>query len=253
MMKGRVRAVDCLWVVLAAVLGCGAALPEVKPGPDADVLARKMMAAVQDDAWRATGAVQWTFAGKRAHLWDRRRQFAQISWDETRVLLDVNGRRGLAWKAGEPLTGDAAVTAVDAGHAGWVNDAFWLNPVSKAFDPGTTRARVQGEGREGVLVRYTSGGRTPGDAYLWWLGADGTPTAWQMWTSNIPIGGLEASWAGWQALSTGARISTEHSLAVKTLKLTDVKGAATLGALLAGPDPFAALVDCAAAKCVQLP
>ena len=62
MMKGRLKAVDCLWVTLAALVGCGAALPEVKPGPEADVLARKMMAAVHDDAWRATGAVQWTLA-----------------------------------------------------------------------------------------------------------------------------------------------------------------------------------------------
>ena len=95
---------------------------------------------------------------------------------------------------------------------------------------------------DALLVSFGSGGRTPGDAYLWTVGADGRPTAWRMWVSILPIGGLKVSWAGWTRLSTGAWVATEHALGPIDLCLTQVEGAASLAALLGDqPDPFAPL------------
>ena len=91
-------------------------------------------------------------------------------------------------------------------------------------------------------MEYTSGGLTPGDAYLWQLGEDGLPSAWRMWTSNLPRGGMRASWESWVELATGARVATRHELALGRVDITDLDGAATLGELEPGPDPFAALL-----------
>ncbi len=201
-----------------------------------------MRTAVRADAWAATGAVRWRFAGTNDHLWDRARSYARVRWDDHRVLLDLTTRRGRAWTDGAEVHGEDADGRVDEAHAKWVNDAFWLNPVVKVNDAGVTRARVVEDGVEGLRVTYSSGGRTPGDTYLWWVGPDATPTRWQMWTSNIPIDGAKATWEGWIELATGARVSTVHETAVFTLRLTDVEGAATLAQLVPGADPFAELV-----------
>lgn len=207
-----------------------------------------MQAAVGDAAWAQTAAVRWNFAGRNDHLWDRQRGFSRVKWGDYEVLLDVDGRRGLVLEKGKPVNGAEAAKKVDEAHAKWVNDAFWLNPVMKAFDPGTVREVVPADddGHRGVLVRYVTGGRTPGDSYLWRLGKDDKPVSWQMWTSNIPVGGLSASWAKWVKLDSGAWVSTEHETPAFTLELTDVAGAKSLTALVGKDDPFAALVACRA-------
>ncbi len=199
-----------------------------------------MMAAVQAEAWDSTGAVRWTFPGGHQHLWDRERHLAQVRWDDYEVLVDLDTRRGRAFKQGQPLSQSENQDLVEQAWAYWVNDAFWLNPVVKAFDRGTERALVQTETDEmALLVSYRSGGATPGDAYLWHLDSESKrPEAWQMWVSVIPIGGLEATWTEWQQLSTGAWVATYHKLGPLPLEITEVKGAKTLGELTEGKNPF---------------
>ncbi len=229
-----------LGLLLAA---CSTPRPQGNSGPEADSLAQKMIGAVGGEAWQNTGAVQWNFADKNHHLWDKKRHYAQVKWDDTRALIDINNNRGRAWQGDQELTQDAAKEVLDDAHARWTNDAFWLNPVVKAFDPGTTRQKIVAPEGTGVMVVYESGGRTPGDAYLWWLAEDGTPTAWQMWTSNLPKGGIKASWTRWVTLDTGAKISTLHETSLFDLEIKEVKGAPELSGL-ASPDPFAPLAAC---------
>jgi hypothetical protein len=120
----------------------------------------------------------------------------------------------------------------------WVNDAFWLNPVSKIYDPGTSRSLVPtAEGNFGLLVEYSSGGSTPGDVYLWEVDSTGLPYKWRMWVSIIPMGGMEATWENWIETDTGVKISTLHKMSGMELKLTDVKTAADL-VTLTGEDIF---------------
>lgn len=234
------------WPLVLLLTACSSSPPTGEPGAPADALAEKMQAAVEGAAWAETGAVQWVFAGRHRHLWDRRRHLARVEWDDaTMAVVDIDARVGVAFEGEKRLIGDAAKDALDAAHAKWTNDAFWLNPVMKAFDPGTERQKIAAndEGEVGLLVQYRSGGRTPGDAYLWRLGPENRPTRWQMWTSNIPVGGVEASWENWTQLETGAWVSTKHELPVFTLELTEVAGAATLEALR-DDAPFAALDAC---------
>ena len=217
--------------------------PAGTPGPEADQLARRMLAAVNAAAWERTGAVRWSFRGDREHLWDRRRGLSRVRWNDVEVLVDLATRRGVAFDGGRRVGGERAGKLVAKAFARWTNDSFWLNPVVKLYDPGTERAVVELEdGGDGLLVEYTSGGLTPGDAYLWLPGPDGLPTAWRMWTSSLPKGGLRASWESWVELDTGALIATFHKLPLGGVEIGDPAGAATLAELEPGPDPFAALL-----------
>ena len=218
--------------------------PEGTPGPEAEALAHAMMAAIDHDAWEQTRAVRWSFRGNRHHLWDRDRQLARVQWNDVEVLVDLQTTTGRAWKNGKEVEGAKADKLVQKGYEAWVNDSFWLNPVSKAFDDGTERSLVsQDDGTRGLLVEYTSGGVTPGDAYLWLLGDDDLPVGWRMWTSNIPVGGARASWEGWTTLATGVKVSTRHKLAIGTLEIGEPQGAASLAELEPGDDPFSPLLE----------
>jgi hypothetical protein len=242
------------WLVLFALAVLGALgalffffdepLPPGEPGPRADALARRMAAAVNTDAWERTGAVRWTFAGRHEHLWDRQRHLARVRWDDIEVLVDLDSRRGLAYRAGMRLPPDEEIEQVETAWSYWVNDAFWLNPLAKLFDAGTTRQWVpQADGSAALLVSYASGGATPGDSYLWFPDAQGRPRAWQMWVSILPVGGVRTSWEEWVTLATGAHISTRHRIAFFTLEIGDVAGAAALEDLALGPDPFVPLLQ----------
>jgi hypothetical protein len=176
---------------------------------------------------------------------------AEVRWGDHRAIIDIDERRGVAWDEDEPLRGADLKAALDDAHGKWVNDSFWLNPVAKAVDPGTRRERVVlDDGGEALLVRYVTGGRTPGDAYLWLLDPSGRPNAWRMWVSILPLGGVRATWEGWIRLETDAWVSTLHETALFDIELTNVRGASSLEALV-GADPFAPLADCSstAAPC----
>lgn len=224
-------------------------MPEAMPGPEAEALASRMVAAVDGEAWAQTGAISWTFAGRSQHLWDRERSLARVRWGKNEVLLDLGTREGQATVGGVPAEGRRARRLLDAAYGRWANDSFWLNPVVKAFDQGTRRALVDlGGGRQGLLVTYDSGGVTPGDSYLWRLDAHYRPVAWQLWVSILPIGGLETSWEGWQQLPTGAWIAPQHQgMLGLAPTLSDIRAASSLQELLQGqPDPFAAIAPPAA-------
>ncbi|MEL6547418.1 MAG: hypothetical protein AAFQ82_22535 [Myxococcota bacterium] len=234
-------------VALAGVAITIAAVSEERPtgstGPEARALADQMGKAVNLEAWKKIGAVEWTFAGRRSHLWDRTRSLTRMRQGDLEVWLDLSTQKGIAKQAGQKLSGTALKEALESCYAAWVNDAFWLNPVGKMYDAGVDLSLVETkDAGKAVLASYTSGGLTPGDAYLWFPGEDGKPVRWKMWTSNIPVGGAESSWDGWIELATGAWISTKHEMEAFTLELTDVRGASTL-VELSGEDVFEELLQ----------
>lgn len=240
--RGVVGVVGVIVVIFGGVWGAfHNALPKTKRD-GADALARRMLTAVDAVAWEHTGAIRWVAPGGGRHLWDRVRGFHRYERSGVRVLLDLGRRDGVAFRDGHLIEGDERRRAITDAYAVFCNDSFWLNPVVKVFDPGTVRAVAQGvNGHDELLVTYTSGGVTPGDRYLWLLGENARPRAWRMWVKIIPVGGVEATWEGWQRLSTGAWVSTVHRLGPITLSVREVTAAKTLGELVQGSDPFGEL------------
>ncbi|MGF1467963.1 MAG: hypothetical protein ACFCGT_17725 [Sandaracinaceae bacterium] len=252
----RFRRVALVLAVVVVVLVLGALLagwlaheprpPTGRTGDPAEELAGRMESSVDLEAWGRTGAITWTFAGRRTHLWDRERGVVRVVTGGQKALLYAGVARGRAYQSGREARGPGARELLETAHEAFINDSFWLNPIAKLRDDGVTLSRVEAPGPGGLLVEYASGGVTPGDAYLWIVGDDGRPIAWRMWVSIIPIGGVRASWEGWRELPTGAWVATTHRgpLGI-TLALTDLRAAATLEELLAEaePDPFAPLFE----------
>jgi hypothetical protein len=219
--------------------------PEGRPGPKADALARLMEASVDKEAWDRTGAVRWSFFERHHYVWDRDHDLVELRWGDSRALFRTGDRSGRAWHAGSEQTGEDAAKALSTAYEYWINDSFWLNPVVKFFDPGVERALVQlDDGRDALLISYSSGGVTPGDAYLWIVGDDDLPKAWRMWVQIIPIGGIETSWEGWEELATGAKVSTQHEGWGRTMTfISNLQGAENLEGLNVEPGLFDPLLQ----------
>ncbi len=219
-------------------------LPAATPGPDGDELARKVAAFVGAEAWDKLGVVRWTIGGHRHFLWDKRRGFVRVRVGDDEVLYDLVKQDGRAFHAGEERTGADKQPLLDKGYKLFCNDSFWLNPLVKLFDGGTSRARVEVDGKPALLIAYASGGVTPGDKYLWLLDDDGRPRAWRIWASVLKIvPGIEFAWQDWTELD-GARVATSHrALGLRVQPITDLAAAERPEQLEPGPDPFAGLAQ----------
>ena len=218
--------------------------PTGESGAAAEALTDKMFAAVNKPAWDSTRYVTWDFGGRHQFLWDRDRHFVRVSWGDKMVLLHTKSVTGKAFKNGTAVTGDEADKLVQTAWSHFCNDSFWLAAPLKARDPGTERSiATTDDGREGLMVSYTSGGVTPGDSYLWFLDETGLPTAWKMWTQILPVGGVESGWTDYTTLPTGAKLATLHPSPIFDLKLSDVKGGMNWSDVGVETDPFGALVQ----------
>lgn len=228
--------------VVALVVGARNPLPDVAPNEAGLALAREVLAAVAADQWQHTGAITWRFSDRNTHLWDRQRGLVMVTLSNgTTVMLDEARTRTFARDAQGQAVSSAALA--EKAWKMWINDAFWMMGPAKLLDPGTSHAALTLEdGRQALLVRYASGGATPGDAYLWILGPDRLPVAWRTYVSVLPVAGLEFTWEDWVTLDTGPRVATSHKvLGAGQPMVTRLKAAATLSQLVPGPDPFAPL------------
>ncbi len=218
-------------------------LPEGVEGAEAEALADKMLAAINKPAWDTLGALEYTyFKGGHHILWDKKRNLVDVKWGDNHVLADPSAMTGLAWEDGKPLSGEDANKIVQKGITWFWNDTFWLAAPFKAKDLGTVRKTVTNDdGSKSLLVTYSSGGRTPGDSYLWHLDANGLPIAWQFWVKVLPIGGVRLGWEDWQTLPGGAKLSATRSSGLTDLHFKDIKAGSSLAELGYTEDVFAPL------------
>ena len=98
--------------------------PAASPSPEADALARRMLAAVEFESWERTRALRFAMFGHR-FLWDRDRGYVEVRWGDTRVLLRTGDQSGVAFDGGHRLGGDEARAALDRAWAFFCNDSFW--------------------------------------------------------------------------------------------------------------------------------
>jgi hypothetical protein len=220
-------------------------MPVGVKGDKAEALGQKMMHAVNKTAWDSTHIIAWTSRSGNSYVWDKQRNLVQVSAKDSKVLLNVYKQSGKVWdKQSEVTDVEKASKSVQKAYKAFINDAFWLNPIVKIFDEGTSRSVVTlADGTEGLLVTYSSGGVTPGDSYLWLVDANGIPTAWKLWVGILPIGGLEFSWDNWLTLPTGAKIATGHTVKPASIStpITNVLSAPDLKTLGVAANLFAGI------------
>jgi hypothetical protein len=228
--------------LVAIVFGGRHSLPDAAAGPDGDALAKKVEASIGVDAWNKLGVIRWTLGGKRHYLWDKGRGFIRTRIGDDEVLLDLVKMEGRAFRRGEEQSGAEKKQLIDAAYKWFCNDSFWLNPLVKLFDSGTSRAALTVDGKPALLISYSSGGVTPGDRYLWLLDDDAHPRAWRVWASVLKIvPGIEFTWEDWIDLH-GAKIASSHRvIGLKVQPISDLDAAERIELLEPGPDPFAGL------------
>ena len=207
----------------------------------ADELANKMLQAINIDAWNDINYIQWTFRGKRHFVWDKHSHLVQVSWKQYMVLINPNTSKGIAYDDGELLKGKDADKLVEKAIDAFNNDSFWLNAPAKVFDQGTERSIVEHDGKDALMVKYISGGSTPGDSYLWILDENGLPLAWKMWVSIIPIGGMKLTWEEWKDFD-GAMLSQFHDGDVFDVRISNIKTGSKLTDLGIEEDLFEDLI-----------
>ena len=214
-MKKVFKFLGILILVVVAILFVGYLIvdkpvPNGTQGDQAEELADEMLAALNKPAFDSLKFIQFTYVGLHSYAWDLENNQVTVSWDENEVFLDLN--QGI----------DSYTMLQYKAYQYFINDSFWLIAPFKVRDDGVVRSTVKLDEGRGLLVSYSSGGLTPGDSYLWILDEKGFPKAWRLWTSNVPIGGLEISWAGWQE-SNGVWFSTLHENAIKDLIVSDLE------------------------------
>ncbi|WGH76166.1 hypothetical protein P8625_03080 [Tenacibaculum tangerinum] len=197
-------------------------LPKGKQGAEADALATKMLKSLNYEAYKNTRFIEWSFRGKHFYKWDKQEDIVEVSWDANKVTLHTkNPERSSVLVDGEKVENKELLqNAIDY----FNNDSFWLIAPYKVFESGIERRIVLHEGKEALLITYTTGGSTPGDSYLWILDDNGMPVSYKMWVSIIPTGGIEATWSDWTTTKSGALLPTKHEMPVGVLDMGDVKG-----------------------------
>tara|TARA_R110002050_G_scaffold97971_2_gene203625 strand:+ start:10686 stop:11402 length:717 start_codon:yes stop_codon:yes gene_type:complete len=200
-------------------------LPTGIKGEKADALAYKMLKALNYEAYKSTNYIEWTFKKRHHYKWEKAKNICEVYWKEYKVNLDLkNYSNSKVYVHGFIIDSELKVELIEKAIKYFNNDSFWLVAPYKVFDNGVERRLVTLENNtEALLITYKTGGSTPGDSYLWLLDNAGKPKAFKMWTSILPIDGLEASWADWTTLDSGAQLPTFHKLLLLGIEITDIK------------------------------
>ena len=207
-----------LVILIVLIIGIGIitylyvdeSLPDGTQGEMAEQLADEMLVALNKPGFDTLKYISFTFRGVHTHHWDLENNQVTVEWEENEVFVDLSRSSTdydlLEFKA----------------YQYFINDSFWLVAPFKVRDEGVLRSTVDLEDGRGLLLTYTSGGVTPGDSYLWILDERGFPKAWKLWTSNVPIGGLEFSWENWEE-QQGVWLSTLHQSQLLSIDISELE------------------------------
>ena len=192
-------------------------LPTGTPGKKADALAQKMLNALNYNAYKNTNYIEWTYKQRRHYEWQKNNHLCYVYWDEYSVRLNLKDHKlSKAYIHSFKVEGAIGEKLKKKALNYFKNDSFWLIAPYKVFDEGVERRLVS---QNKLLVTYNSG-----DSFLWQLDAQGKPNQFKMWSSFIPLNGLEATWSDWTTTDSGAILPTFHKLFLMGLEIGIVKG-----------------------------
>lgn len=200
--------------------------------------ATKLRENLNYDQWLKTNWISWDFLGQHQYIWNKQNKQVQVSWNDQKVLLDITDRNSsLCYKNSTLIENEDRINMIEEAWSYFCNDSFWLIAPYKILDDGTRHSFVEVDGKKGLKVKYSSGGVTPGDSYVWDIDHE-KPGYFRMWTSIIPVGGLEVSWEGWEEKSTGIIVSTLHKSDIFTMKFDNIKAGFRFEDIGLLEDPF---------------
>jgi len=200
-------------------------LPTGIQGKQADALAHKMLNALDYNAYKGTNYIEWTFKKRHHYKWYKAKNICEVYWKQNKVILNLNNTsKSKVYIHSFKNESDMAKKLIDKAITYFNNDSFWLVAPYKVFDKGVERRLVKNNNKNALLVTYNTGGSTPGDSYLWIFDDGNKPEAFKMWTSILPINGLQASWENWTTTQSGAQLPTFHKLLFLGLEIDNIKG-----------------------------
>lgn len=197
-------------------------LPEGKLNSKATVILNQMRKASGYDKWqKETSAIEFTFAEKNKHFYDKKRGYIEVIWDNYQVQIDKKTMKGIVFENNEPVT-DTSKTKniIDKAWAKFINDMFWFNPLFQVFGPGAKHYYID---ENNIKVTFLSGGVTPGDSYVFEKDERGLLKNMRMWVSIIPVKGAVASYDNYVTTDNGIKVATEHQIFFFNIRLTEIK------------------------------
>ena len=191
----------------------------------ADELADKVLKAINHKAYKNTRYLEWSFGGKRHFKWDKEKHIVDVSWDTIRVNLHPRNREYSTVFFNEKLQEKADSIIVKKAWDIFNNDSFWLVAPHKLFEDGILRSIQKVDGKDAILVKYTTGGSTPGDSYLWTLDSNFVPKSYKMNVPSMKMNGVPATWEDWITTESGTLLPTNHKFSNgRNLSMGTVKG-----------------------------
>ncbi len=202
-----------------------ASVPTGEPGPLAEELAQHMLQATGYDNWiKNTAAVSFTFRNGDKIFWDKKRNLVEVvytSWgDEIKVQFSQLTYKALITEDGKTVTGKKFSEYLETANSRFINHTFWLNPLFHIHSPGTIRELVDGKS---LLVRFSSGGVTPGDSYLFIPDEKYLVKEMKLWVKIVPFKGSTARFEDYITTETGVRIATSHPYLILNVRLENIK------------------------------
>lgn len=197
--------------------------PKGKSGIAADALALKIEDALGKSDFDDLRFIRWNFMDAHSYIWDKNENKCIVGFDDTEVLLDLNDykAKSIILSDGNLYTSEQKPDITENAYAYFCNDSFWLIAPFKFFDKGAERYLVKQNEKSKLLVQFSNGGVTPGDAYLWTLDDTNKPERVHMWTSNLPIEGMQFCWDDYKSFKNNGNLKI--ALSHKFIKLLNIK------------------------------
>lgn len=219
-------------------------IPEGVAGPEASALLQKMEEATGIDDWNKLAAISFTFSRNgNSHFVDKGRGFIEVIFtketQKTRVQYAKENMFCSAWVDEKEIPQEESAPYCERAYRAHINDYFWLNPIPHFRSTGAVSEKVK---ENELLVRFESGGVTPGDSYLFYLDSQGTPVGFRIWAQVLPLRGIRFSFDDWVTVAGKARVSRLHKSFYRNVSLQNIQGFREYPTIETG-DRFASLLQ----------
>ena len=179
--------------------------------PKADALATAVLKTIRHEAYKKTRYIEWNFGGRRSFKWDKQAHIVTVNWGVNKVILHPNDlEKSTLFVDGKESTVDKE-KLVKRAERSFNNDSFWLVAPHKLFEPGIIRSIKTVDGLAALKVKYTTGGSTPGDSYIWILNEHQLPIKYLMNVPSMKMNQVPATWEDWFVTESGTMLPKSHT------------------------------------------